>query len=79
MDYISIIAGSSKYSLEHVTLAETNKPLEICQPKRKCMFQPSIFSEHVSFREGIAPIYIHQNINWYHTLPKRDFSQDIFL
>ena len=40
------------------TLRETNSlPLKIGHPKRKLVFQPSIFRCHVSFREGV--IYWH--------------------
>ena len=35
------------------TLPETNIVLQIHHPKRKLVFQPSIFRRYVSFREGI--------------------------
>ena len=39
---------------KQVTLPETNSsPLKIGHPKRKLVFQPSIFRCYVSFREGI--------------------------
>ena len=42
------------WSFSRNTLPETNSShLKICLPKRKLVFQPSIFRCNVSFREGI--------------------------
>ncbi len=44
------------------TLPETNSlPIKMGLPKRKLVFQPSIFRCYVSFREGI-PFFFHQLI-----------------
>ena len=43
-----------------ITLPETNSsPLKIGHPKRKLVFQPSIFGSYVSFREGRVDFF-HQ-------------------
>ena len=52
---LTMLVGKSTIELEHVnfctfTLPETNIALE--NPKRKVVFQPSIFRCYVSFREG---------------------------
>ena len=55
--------GSSKkyanYQID-ITLPESNSsPLKIGHPKRKLVFQPSIFGSYVSFREGRVDFF-HQ-------------------
>ena len=46
--------GRCCWSKPSVTLPETNSsPLKIGHPKRKLLFQPSIFRGYISFREGI--------------------------
>ena len=47
----------SFFSFFFITLPETNISPEIGLPKRKVVFQPSIFRGYVSFREGSGMSY----------------------
>ena len=54
-DVIGLVEDLKKTGI--ITLPETNSShLKIGHPKRKLVFQPSIFRCYVSFREGKLPI-----------------------
>ncbi len=61
------------YIFVYNTLPETNSsPLKIGLPKRKVVFQPSIFRCYVSFREGIYSLII---VSRSHLDPKKPFER----
>ena len=62
---ILIVFDFQGYCTLEISLPKTNKPLKIGHPKRKLVFQPSIFRRYVCFREGKIDI---QNSHVFQTI-----------